>query len=168
MFTYCRVEALQDKIHLCQCCIAPAIASSTIFILGLCFADFKWCFLQNSSDQYWDFAEDFQSPFNHMGNRFFQSVLTCWGQKGTCCTQMPKRVLRNLAWCNLDSWVSISKGFSHTGFGTKQLTALQKLHCQVNFRPALKAMANLGTYSWGSFKTICKRNWEAEPQAGTF
>lgn len=71
---------------------APMSASSTIFAWGLCFAGFKWCFLQNSSDQYWDFAGDFHSSFNHMGNRFFQSVLTCVGQKGICCTQMPKRV----------------------------------------------------------------------------
>ena len=147
---------------------APAIASSTIFALDLCFADFKWCFLQNSSDRYWDFAGDFHSFFNHMRNRFFQSVLTCLGQKGTCYNSDAKTHLRNLAWRNLDSWVSISKGFSSAGFIAERPAALQKPHWWVNFRAALKSVAKLGTWSWGSFKPICRRCWEAEPKAGTF
>lgn len=144
MFAYCSVETLQDKIHLCQCCTAPAIASSTIFTLGLCFADFKWCFLQNSYDQYWDLL------------KIFSLLLITWEQLFSKCFDLlrskrhllysdAKTHLRNLSWRNLDSWVSISKGFSHAGFGTEWLAALQEPHCWVNFSTALISMANLDT-----------------------
>lgn len=144
MFTYCMVETLQDKIHLCQCCIAPTIASNTIFTLGLCFEDFKWCFLQNSSDQYWDLLKIF-SLLLITWEQFFSKCFDLLRSKRHLLYSDAKTRLRNLAWRNLDSWVSISKGFSHTGFGTEWLAALQEPHFSVNFSAALKSMANLDT-----------------------